>query len=258
MLEDWRIAARESRLLMAMEQKSVCPVFTLEGRSAEEVEASLSKSARQRVKRARKRLMQEKDVQIVHEVPGPEHLLARLEELRDVENRSWKGEEGVGVFSEGASWDFFRTLSPRLAERGQLDLGEIRIDGQLVSYRYGLRYRGVFLDYNLAFLPEYYKLGLGRILLDDLVADCAKKGYRAMDASRVGRHSQHLLFERADTLIHHWHLRWYNASVRGRAIWFLNEVLKMNAKRMRKLWREWKQGRAAAAPEKAGEGQASE
>lgn len=243
-LTDWKAAAEQSRLALHMEKKSTCPVMTLEGRDAAALENSLSKSARQRVKRARKRLMQEKNVEILHERPAPDQVISRLTEFKAVENQSWKGEEGVGIFSDEASWQLFQTLSQRMAERGQLDLGEIRIDGRLASYRFGMCYRGVFLDYNLAYLPEYHKLGLGRILLDELVNDCAKHHYRAMDGSRVGRHSQHLLFERADTFVDHWQLNWYAAGVKGALLRVINEVLIRNAKRARQYWQAWQKARA--------------
>lgn len=245
LLIDWKAAARQGRLAMHMQKKSTCPVMTLEGRDAAAMENSLSKSARQRVKRARKRLMQENNVQILHERPAPDQVMSRLTEFKAVENQSWKGEEGVGIFSDDASWQLFQTLSLRMAERGQLDLGEIRIEGRLASYRFGMCYRGVFLDYNLAYLPEYHKLGLGRILLDELVNDCAKQHYRAVDGSRVGRNSQHLLFERADSFIDHWQLNWYGTSAKGRCMQLINEVLIRNAKRARHYWRQWQNARAA-------------
>ncbi len=238
LLSDWQASARQAGLALHPEKKSTCPVMTLFGRDATDIEKSLSKSARQRVKRARKRLMQETNVQILHDRPGTEQLQSRLIEFKALENTSWKGEEGVGIFSDDASWQFFQTLSQRLAERGQLDLGEIRIDGRLASYRYGMCYRGVFLDYNLAYLPEYHKLGLGRILLDELVDDCARQHYRAMDGSRVGRNSQHLLFERADSFVDHWQLNWYASSWKGHWMRLVNEVLVKQAKRARQYWRD--------------------
>lgn len=245
LLNDWKAVAAQSRLALHLQKKSTCPVMTLEGRDAAAIEDSLSKSARQRVKRARKRLMQENNVQILHERPDPAQTMARLNEFKAVENQSWKGEEGVGIFSDEASWRLFQTLAVRMAERGQLDLGEIRIDGRLASYRFGMCYRGVFLDYNLAYLPEYHKLGLGRILLDELVTDCARQHYRAMDGSRVGRHSQHLLFERADTFVDHWQLNWYGTSLKGRWVRLMSEVVIRGAKRARDHWQQWQKARAA-------------
>lgn len=257
LLADWQVSARTSRLLLRLEKKSTCPVITLAGRDLATIENSLSKSARQRVKRARKRLMQESGVEILHDRPAgqPDTLLPRLEEIRALENQSWKGGDGVGVF-EDASWPFFRTLMLRLAERDQLDLAEIRIGGRLASYRFGMCYRGVFLDYNLAYLPEYHKLGLGRILLDELVTDCAKKGYQALDASRVGRVSQNLLFERADAFVDHWQLRWYGPGFKGRLLCFINEVMVRGAKWGRAHWRAWQQKQAAKKAGAADEGDA--
>lgn len=241
LLADWREAAGTQRMALYMQKKSTCPILMLEGRSVREIDETLSKSARQRVKRARKRLMQEHQVEILHDRPRLAGLEPRLAEFKAVENHSWKGDEGVGIFSTPASWEFFQTLAMRLAERDQLDLGEIRIGGALASYRFGMHFRGVFLDYNLAYLPEYHKLGLGRILLDELVTDCMKQQYRAVDGSRVGRHSQHLLFERANVLLDHWQLSWYANTAKARGLRLINETLVVMARRVRAQIKVWQQ-----------------
>jgi CelD/BcsL family acetyltransferase involved in cellulose biosynthesis len=221
--EQWLEAAQQTSLTLQTAFSSVCPVLIYAGRAEAEIVAATSKTVLQRGKRARKRLQQEVDVQLRHFRPTPDQVPALVAEYKAVEDASWKGDEGVGIFSDPESREFFSDLAGNLAAAGQLDVGEIRIAGKLVSYRFGMRFRDVFLDYNLAFLPEHHKIGLGRILLDELVLSCARQGYRAIDGSRVGKQSRHLLFERANDQIEH--QRWYWFRRRPGSLWVRLQLL---------------------------------
>ena len=212
---------------------SHCPVLPLSTLTREEMEKSYSKNMKTRLRRGRKKLQAAGDVEITHYRPDENKVAALLDEIRAVEERSWKGEDGVGIFSRG-SFAFFKDVSQRLAKRQLLDVAEIRINGELATYRYGFCYRGGFLDYNLAFLPEYKKIGLGRILLDEIILSALDNGYSALDGSRVGVNSRHLLFERTEKTVRHLRWYWYSNSFKGLCIQFIIEF----AKPMGRKWRD--------------------
>ncbi len=232
----WIHAARAAGLGLTIRETSRCPVLVLDGRDRAAIDATLSGSTRQRAKRSRKRLSGETDVVIKHFRPAPSEVSALLDELKVVEDSSWKGDEGVGIF-RGSSLAFFRNMASSLAKAGVLDVATLHIGKTLVSYRFGFLYKNTFLDYNLAYLPAYHRIGAGRILLDELVTSCARQGYQAVDASRVGAHSAHLLFEYANSEVIHQCWTWYGPGLRVRWFRLVTEVLKPWAKAAQRWWR---------------------
>jgi hypothetical protein len=100
------------------------------------------------------------------------------------------------------------------------------------------------LDYSIAYLPEYSKLALGRILLDEIVLEAARGDYEAVDASRVGPYTRHLLLERSQKTIPHWRLYWFRGNLKGQAIRFIVTVAKPIARRLRSHWQGWRQSKA--------------
>lgn len=245
----WQEAALHRGVALRTHEKSQCPVLNYQNRQRAEIESSTPKSVKQRVKRARKRLMQEKNVEILHYRPGPEKIMQTLSEFKHVEDQSWKGDEGLGIFSTDSSWAFFQTVAQRMAEKGQVDAGEIRIDGELASYRFGMNFRNVFLDYNLAYLPCYHKIGLGRVLLDELIYSCADQHYTAIDASRVGTYSTNIFYERNNALIPHVRWYWYRLSFASLSVRIVVELLKPAARQVRQWWKSRKNNPAASAEE---------
>lgn len=214
---------------------SNCPVLPLESKSREELEASYTSKLRSDLKRRKKKLLEHGDVEILHYQPTETEVDELLDQLKHVEDSSWKGAEGIGIFSHTKAFKFFKEVSRKLAKYRQLDIAEIRIDGNLVSYKYGFRYNSVFLDYNIAYLPEYHRLGLGRLLLNEVILSSSEKNYKAVDASRVGAKSKHLLFERSQETIPHFRWSWYGDSLKGRYYHFMLHTVKPWAKQMKVL-----------------------
>lgn len=122
---------------------------------------------------------------------------ALLDTLADVENRSWKGDEGVGIFSAGLRQHWIREGFGALARAGMVRVVMLEVDGRCISYRLGLLHQNRLYDYNLAFLPEHAELGVGRLLLDEWIRWGLEAGWQWIDASRVSLNgSGHQLHER--------------------------------------------------------------
>lgn len=220
-----------------------CPEYLLQGQTEEQVVASYPSKMRTDLKRRRKKLAKLDGV-IEHVRPSPEQVESLYQQLKQVESQSWKGDEGMGIFNHPTGSEFFAELAPALAAEGHLDLVLAYIDGKLASYKFGFYFNNRFLDYSIAYLPEYSKLALGRILLDEIVLEAARSGYEAVDASRVGPYTRHLLLERSQKTIPHWRLYWFRRNLKGQAIRFIVTVAKPIARRLRSRWQDWQQRKA--------------
>lgn len=174
------------------------------------------KSVANRVARARRKLAASGQVRFERLLPQPAQVPALLAQCKAVEDRSWKGEQALGIFSTAASRHFFHEVGARLAARGWLDIGLLYLNEQLVSYRVGFRYRQTYLDFNLAFDPALAPCAPGRILLDDMIRSSQQQGLRLVDASRSSRTEPHLLADWSQERIEHHELWLFRRSAKGR------------------------------------------
>lgn len=130
-----------------------------------------------------------------------------VQAVTEVEQASWKGEQGVGIFSGALRQRWMQTAFQGMAERGSLKILSLEYEGRCISYRLGFLDKGRLYDYNLAFLPEFASLGSGRLLLDEWIRWGLDEGWQWVDASRVSlRDSSHQLHERCSFFISHY--RW--------------------------------------------------
>src|SRR5690606_13681812 len=100
--------------------------------------------------------------------PDATSIDALLERLAAVEERSWKGQEEVGIFSHPRRRWMYEAFSA-LAAEGLVRVVMLEHQGRCINYRLGLLHKGRLYDYNLAFLPEYAELSGGRLLLDEWI-----------------------------------------------------------------------------------------
>lgn len=223
--------ARRVRAPVALRAWSRAPVLRLD-RSWEEMERAYPRALRTRLSRARSKQKQAGGWSFRRWQPGPLELGPLLEELRALEDLSWKGESRVGIFSTPRSRDFVREVSDKFARRGWLDVATLTANGALVAYRYGFRFRGVFLDYNLAHDPAYARVAPGRILLDEIIKDSHRIGLTAVDASRGRIHPPHLLADWTADFRLHSRLLLFGPSLHGRAMSVVERTFKRLARRL--------------------------
>ena len=180
--------------------------------------ADNGKAASRRAARARRKLAAAGSVRFERLLPTPDQVPRLVALCKAIEDRSWKGAHGQGIFSHPDAERFFRDAGARLAARAWLDIGLLYADEQPVSYRFGFRHRGAFLDFNLAFDPAFSAFAPGRILLDDMIASSQAQGLVAVDASRSSRVEPHLLAEWSDARIEHHELWVFAPTPRGRLL----------------------------------------
>ena len=194
------------------------PVVYLERDSKPLDFGDYSSTLRRRLKRSRKKLEAAGKVEVFHHLPKPEGVAPLINVMKSIEDASWKGSEGSGLFSD-KRLPFIRDLSLALAARQQLEIYILELDGQPISYRYGFRYNNRFLDYNLAYRQEYSQLSPGRILLDEIITTSQKLGLEAVDASRGSLVRPHILADWPCEIREHYRLTLFNRSLVGRALY---------------------------------------
>ena len=191
------------------------------------------KSVANRVARARRKLAASGQVRFERLLPQPAQVPALLALCKAVEDRSWKGDQALGIFSTAARRRFFHEVGTRLAARGWLDIGLLYLDEQLVSYRFGFRYRQAYLDFNLAFDPAHAPCAPGRILLDDMIRSSHQQGLTLVDASRSSRAEPHMLADWSQNRIEHHELWLFRRSAKGRLLHLARRWLRPLLHRLR-------------------------
>ncbi|MEQ8789558.1 MAG: GNAT family N-acetyltransferase [Pirellulaceae bacterium] len=139
-------------------------------------EARWSGNHRRSVRVGLRRLEEEGDVQFeaVH-YPRREDLESLLREGFEVEDRSWKGAEGSSVLKSPGMFEFFLRQAQSLAERGQLELYLLRLDGRPIAFEYCYVAGGVCYSHKLGYDQQYARCAPGLVLrkmqLEQLFAD---------------------------------------------------------------------------------------
>ncbi|WP_053158251.1 GNAT family N-acetyltransferase [Pseudomonas sp. P1.8] len=167
-----------------------------------------------------------------------------LKAISEVEAVSWKGDEGVGIFSDERHRQWMDRAFTALAARGLVRVVVLELEGRCISYRLGLLEQGRLYDYNLAFLPQYADLGSGRVLLEEWIRWGLEDNWRWIDASRVSlENSSHQLHERMTGQLEHWRWSFYSWRPSGLALGLALRVWQW----LKPSLQQWRARRAATA-----------
>ncbi|OLF54202.1 GNAT family N-acetyltransferase [Pseudomonas chlororaphis] len=208
-------------------------------------EEARDKPLRYELRRAKKRCA-EIDARVIRVNPDGEGMDALLDFIGAVEQASWKGADGLGIFSGARRQQWMRSALRELAADGCVRVVLLEHQGRCISYRLGLLERGRLYDYNIAFLPDYASLGSGRLLLDEWIRWGLDDGWQWVDASRVSlSRSSHQLHERMNGQVEHQRWSFYSRRPDGLLLG-LADRLWQTLKPHVKTWRE----RRAARPPK--------
>ena len=143
----------------------------------------MSKSHRQGMNRAARRLGCEGDVQFdACSHLGAEQVEPWLHAAFEVEDRSWKGEAGSSVLRTPGMFPFFVRQAQQLAEWGQLQVASLRLDGQRLAFVYGFRAKGVCFAHKIGYDPHFAAFSPGQLLFWRLLEQLHLDGdIRALD-----------------------------------------------------------------------------
>jgi len=143
----------------------------------EALRASMSRNFRRQLSNARNRLAREGDVVLrfaPDDVPVDEAFatLIQLHRLR------WADE---GSFRTPGYVRFHQALSARLAERGELVLALLEVDGKAVAARYDFLHDGRIWCFQGGWLPDYERMRVGTLLTEDVIRWAIERGCREYD-----------------------------------------------------------------------------
>ncbi|WP_223531029.1 GNAT family N-acetyltransferase [Pseudomonas sp. GL-R-19] len=223
------------------EQRLSCrvPVHLISEADHQEV----SGDPRYKLRRARKRIAA-CGAQVRRITPDALTMGPLLQDISEVEAVSWKGDEGVGIFSDARHRQWMDRAFTALAARGLVRVVVLELEGRCISYRLGLLEQGRLYDYNLAFLPQYADLGSGRVLLEEWIRWGLEDNWQWIDASRVSlENSSHQLHERMTGQLEHWRWSFYSWRPGGLVLGLALRVWQ----RFKPRLQQWRARRAAAA-----------
>ena len=178
----------------------------------------VSGDPRYKLRRARKRIAA-CGAEIRRITPDAATIRPLLRTLGKVEALSWKGLQGVGIFTNDRYRQWIEQAFTALAEEGLVRVVVLELDGRCISYRIGLLEQGRLYDYNLAFLPQHADLGSGRVLLEEWIHWGLDDNWHWVDASRISlENSSHQLLERMTGQLEHWRWSFYSWRPSGLAL----------------------------------------
>ena len=125
---------------------------------------SMRRKSRQNLGRQIRKLEERGEVlwEILRE---PETVGRFIPEIESIERESWKGRDGLGLFSNKQVGAFYRRVLPRLADEGILEITCLRVGGFSVAYEMTFFRDHTRLVHNQAFLPDYASHSPGLLLL---------------------------------------------------------------------------------------------
>jgi hypothetical protein len=155
---------------------SNCPYLALRG-TWKEFLAGKSQTFRKNLKASARKLREFGELQYrVYEDPAD--VLEQLETYRDIEARSWKAGEGVGVSRDSDYFAFYRALADAFGRKGAFTVRMLTVNGKAIAGTFGLAYDGVYYSLQIAHDRELSRCSPGTYLEALEMEECFSRGYR--------------------------------------------------------------------------------
>lgn len=161
----WRAlhaAMRTAGMPATVHEQLETPVVEL-SESWEAYEKTMSGDHRR--SRRRYRRMMERDGEVQFEIiraPQGERLVELLREGFEIEDRSWKGNEGTSLLQTPGMFEFYCRQAERMAGWNQLALVFLRFNGAAVAFSYAWQSKGVHFCVKLGYDDSFRKYGPGQ------------------------------------------------------------------------------------------------
>jgi CelD/BcsL family acetyltransferase involved in cellulose biosynthesis len=141
---------------------------------------SMSSNRRQQIRRMRRRILENSDVQI-RKVESTTELADALATLFDLHGRRWHAVGKEGVFaSRPIEKKFYETFTPRALSNGWLAIYVLSDLGQPKAIQFGYVYNNLFLQLQEGFDPEY-AAHVGNVLRAHVIENCINDGIEEYD-----------------------------------------------------------------------------
>jgi CelD/BcsL family acetyltransferase involved in cellulose biosynthesis len=176
-LEQFEVAAREHSLTSLLEAGAVSPIVDTSGDF--EAWRKLSKP-RWGAPLERFRRKMGRDHEAVHVIMAePVDLKTELEDGFRVEASGWKGEAGTAIVSSPETEAFYRGIAAAFADRGELRLSRIVLDGETAAFDLCLLHRGRLYLLKTGFDERFRKLAPGLVMRLSTIERCFELGLDA-------------------------------------------------------------------------------
>lgn len=153
------------------------PYLRLPG-SYDDLRKSLKKSLRQNL--TRKLNMAEREGVVFERVTGAAVRAAHFHEAQDVERRSWKGRQGIGIFVDEPHLSLHVGLlddNPPF----DVDLLFLRIGGKAIAFQYGFLLGNRYYAYNTSYDEAFQRLSPGMLAINSLLQELIPAGIEVFD-----------------------------------------------------------------------------
>jgi len=159
---------------------SVSRVIALSGLTWDGYLGTLGSSHRYNVRRRRRNLAKQFEVQI-DVVKDESQRQAALADLVQLHNMRWQGRGEKGAFSTADILRFHDEISQKFLALGWLRLFILRMNGTPAAAFYGFRYKGTYSFYQHGLDPQHSKLSVGQVLLGMSIEYAIEEGADVYD-----------------------------------------------------------------------------
>lgn len=165
-------AAQRRNLVVDVSEKHTVGLMSTQG-DWEQFRQRWSKSLRKHIGRQIRNL--EKLPGYSYRIESPRCPKRAIELMRigfEVEDKSWKGENGSSVLKSPGMEEFYYRQGAELAEQGCLALAFLSCDEGPISYEYSWKCKGVFHSFKVGYDPAYHKQSPGQALMHNVLQEC--------------------------------------------------------------------------------------
>ena len=176
MLRELGDAFRSAGYLVAHTPDSNCPYLAISG-TWQQFLAAKSQTFRKNLKTAGRRLRSAGDVQY-RVYDSSDATRAQLDVYRDIEGRSWKSAEGVGVSRSEDYFEFYREMAEAFGPRRGFVIRILTVDERPIAGTFGLEFDGIYYSLQIAHDREFSRSSPGTYLEGLEMEECFGHGYR--------------------------------------------------------------------------------
>ena len=157
-------------------------------------------------------------------------------ELNAIEDRSWKGDERSGIFSNPVSLGFHKEIFSKFSDNGYLDLSILNLGSRPIAYIYNYLYGRRSYNYSIAFDKKYSKLSPGTLLMLWALADSSSKDIKEFDFAR-GEGDWKARFTKDFRM--HDRIRVFKNTAYSRILYYLQSGIMPYMKRRKAIYNLW-------------------
>jgi CelD/BcsL family acetyltransferase involved in cellulose biosynthesis len=169
-------AFRSLGYIVGRTRDSNCPYLALQG-SWKDFLAGKSQTFRKNLKTAGRKLREFGGVRY-QAYDDPADVLEQLKTYRDIEARSWKAGEGVGVSRDSDYFAFYLALADAFGRKHAFTVRVVTVAGKAIAGTFGLAYDGVYYSLQIAHDREFSRCSPGTYLEALEMEECFSRGYR--------------------------------------------------------------------------------